>query len=234
MLDIGCGWGGLALTLAREHGARVTGITLSQEQLTAARDRAEAEGLQDRVRFELMDYRALDRTFDRIVSVGMFEHVGVGFYGTFCDTVARCLSPDGVALLHAIGRGDGPSCTNQWIDKYIFPGGYSPALSEVMPAIERSGLITTDIEILRMHYAETLRHWRWRFAANRDTIASIYDDRFCRMFECYLAASELAFRRGGHMVFQIQLAARHGVVPLTRDYLLAPAARVPISSPLSP
>jgi cyclopropane-fatty-acyl-phospholipid synthase len=233
VLDIGCGWGGLALTLARDYGARVTGITLSREQLTAARDRAIAEGLDDRVSFELMDYRAVNQRFDRIVSVGMFEHVGIGYYQTFFDTLARCLAPDGVALLHAIGRGDGPSSTNAWIDKYIFPGGYSPALSEVLPSVERSGLVATDIEILRLHYAETLRHWRWRFAANRDTIASIYDERFCRMFEFYLCGSELAFRHGGHMVFQIQLAARQDAVPLTRDYLQAGVGRIEISSPVS-
>jgi cyclopropane-fatty-acyl-phospholipid synthase len=141
--------------------------------------------------------------------------------------------PDGVALLHAIGRSDGPSCTNAWIDKYIFPGGYAPALSEVIPAVEKSGLVATDIEILRLHYARTLRHWRWRFAANRDTIASIYDERFCRMFEFYLSGSELAFRRGGHMVFQIQLASRQDAVPLTRDYLYATAGRIGVSSPVS-
>ena len=238
VLDIGCGWGGLALTLAREHGVRVTGITLSREQLAEARSRARAEGLDDRVRFELTDYRTLHQRFDRIVSVGMFEHVGVNHYQTFCDTVARCLTPGGVALLHSIGRGDGPSCTNAWIDKYIFPGGYSPALSEVLPGLERSGLAVTDIEILRLHYAETLRHWRWRFAANRDAIASIHDERFCRMFEFYLCGSELAFRRGAHMVFQIQLGARQDSVPLTRDYLLRETAqegyRAGVSSPVSP
>jgi cyclopropane-fatty-acyl-phospholipid synthase len=233
VLDIGCGWGGLALTLARDYGARVTGITLSQEQLAAARDRAVAEGLEDRVSFELMDYRAISQRFDRIVSVGMFEHVGIGYYQTFFDTLARILTPDGIALLHAIGRSGGPTSTNAWIDKYIFPGGYSPALSEVMPSVERSGLVATDIEILRLHYAETLRHWRWRFAANRDTIASIYDERFCRMFEFYLCGSELAFRRGGHMVFQIQLAARQDAVPLTRDYLLREIDRVGVTSPVS-
>jgi len=233
VLDIGCGWGGMALTLAREYGARVTGITLSREQLTEARDRALAEGLEDRVNFELIDYRAVDQRFDRIVSVGMFEHVGIGYYQAFFDAMARCLAPDGVALLHAIGRSDGPSCTNAWIDKYIFPGGYSPALSEVLPAVEHSGLVATDIEILRLHYAQTLRHWRWRFNANRDTIASIYDERFCRMFEFYLCGSELAFRRGGHMVFQMQLAARQDAVPLTRDYLHAGAGRIGISSPVS-
>ena len=243
VLDIGCGWGGLALTLAREHGAHVTGITLSREQLAEARDRARAEGLEDRVRFELMDYRVMTGCFDRIVSVGMFEHVGIGHYRTFCDTVARCLAPDGVALLHAIGRSDGASCTNPWIDKYIFPGGYSPALSEALSPIERSGLVATDIEILRLHYAETLRHWRRRFTANRDAIAAIYDERFCRMFEFYLCGSELAFRRGGHMVFQIQLGARQDAVPLTRDYLHpgphpgaghAATARIGVSSPVSP
>jgi cyclopropane-fatty-acyl-phospholipid synthase len=219
VLDIGCGWGGLALTLARDHGARVMGITLSTEQLNEARARAQAEGLADRVSFELLDYRAVDRTFDRIVSVGMFEHVGVVHYRAYCDTVARCLNPDGVALLHAIGRSDGPGFTNPWIAKYIFPGGYCPALSEVLPPIEKSGLFATDIEILRLHYAETLRNWRRRFAANRDTIASLYDERFCRMFEFYLSGSELAFRREGHMVFQIQLAHRQTAVPLTRDYI---------------
>ena len=221
MLDIGCGWGGLALTLAREHGARVTGITLSTEQLNEARARAAAEGLQDRVSFELLDYRAVDRTFDRIVSVGMFEHVGVGHYREFFDAVARCLNPDGVALLHAIGRSDGPGFTNPWIAKYIFPGGYCPALSEVLPPVEKSGLVATDIEVLRLHYAETLRHWRRRFTANRDTIATLYDERFCRMFEFYLCGAEVAFRHEGHMVFQIQLARRQTAVPLTRDYITA-------------
>jgi cyclopropane-fatty-acyl-phospholipid synthase len=219
VLDIGSGWGGMALTLARDFGARVTGITLSQEQLTEARARAAAEGLEDRVRFEMLDYRAVTETFDRIVSVGMFEHVGVGHYRAFFNTVARCLKPDGVALIHAIGRSDGAGGTNAWFRKYIFPGGYSPALSEVLPNVERSGLMATDIEILRLHYAETLRHWRWRFAANRDAITALYDERFCRMFEFYLAASEITFRRRGHMVWQLQLAPGHGPVPLTRDYI---------------
>jgi cyclopropane-fatty-acyl-phospholipid synthase len=224
VLDIGCGWGGMALSLAREHGARVTGITLSTEQLNEARARAAAEGLQDRVSFELLDYRMLDRSFDRIVSVGMFEHVGMVHYRAFFDTVARCLNPDGVALLHAIGRSDGPGFTNPWIAKYVFPGGYCPALSEVMPPLEKSGLFATDIEILRLHYAETLRHWRRRFAANRDAIASLYDERFCRMFEFYLCGAEIAFRREGHMVFQIQLAHQQTAVPLTRDYITAAEA----------
>lgn len=230
VLDIGCGWGGMALTLARDFGADVTGITLSQEQLTEARARVAAEGLEDRVRFELLDYRSVIKTFDRIVSVGMFEHVGIGHYDTFFATVARCLKPDGVALIHAIGRGEGPGNTNAWFRKYIFPGGYSPALSEVLPPAERSGLFTTDIEILRLHYAETLRHWGRRFAANRDAIATLYDEMFCRMFEFYLAASEVTFRRSFHMVWQLQLTHRHGVVPLTRDYVAAVEAGLPVEA----
>jgi cyclopropane-fatty-acyl-phospholipid synthase len=224
VLDIGCGWGGMALTLARDYGARVTGITLSEEQLNEARNRAITEGLEDRVRFELLDYRAVDQKFDRVVSVGMFEHVGVGYYRAFFDTVSRCLKPDGVALIHAIGRSDSPGATNPWIAKYIFPGGYCPALSEVMPPVEKSRLLVTDVEILRLHYAETLRHWRRRFAANRDAIAALYDERFCRMFEFYLAGSELAFRLEYQMVFQIQVAHSHTAVPLTRDYIHASEA----------
>ncbi|HEX2942288.1 MAG TPA: class I SAM-dependent methyltransferase, partial [Rhodopila sp.] len=179
-------------------------------------------------RFEFLDYRAVTQTYDRIVSVGMFEHVGVGFYRAFFDTVKRCLDPNGIALIHAIGRSDGPGSTNPWLRKYIFPGGYSPALSEVLPAVEKSRLLAADIEILRMHYAETLRHWRRRFAANRDAIAALYDERFCRMFEFYLAASEITFRYRGHMVWQLQLAHRHDVVPLTRDYITATEAKRPL------
>ncbi len=219
VLDIGSGWGGLGITLARDYGARVLGITLSTEQLTESRARAAAAGLTDRLRFELLDYRSVSERFDRIVSVGMFEHVGVVHYQQFFDTIAHCLTPDGVALLHAIGRNDRAGSTNPWIAKYIFPGGYCPALSEVFPAIERSRLQTTDVEILRLHYAETLRHWRRRFAANRDAIAALYDERFCRMFEFYLAGAELSFRRENMMVFQIQLAHDQVVVPLTRAYI---------------
>ncbi|MDE2574688.1 MAG: class I SAM-dependent methyltransferase [Rhodospirillales bacterium] len=232
VLDIGCGWGGMALTLARDFGAHVTGITLSTEQHAEATARAAAEGLADRVTFELADYRTLHRRFDRIVSVGMFEHVGIGHYGRFFETVKSCLAPDGVALLHAIGRNSPRGATNRWVTKYIFPGGYCPALSEVFEAIEGSGLVSTDVEILRLHYAETLRHWRRRFAANRDAIAGLYDQRFCRMFEFYLAASELSFRRENQMVFQIQLTRDQAAVPLTRDYIFeaeraaAPAACV--------
>jgi cyclopropane-fatty-acyl-phospholipid synthase len=219
VLDIGCGWGGMAITLAREFGARVTGITLSEEQLAAARARAAAAGLSDRVTFELIDYRQMNRTFDRIVSVGMFEHVGVPNFRSFFETVKRCLKDDGVALIHSIGRMAGPGATNPWMAKYIFPGGYSPALSEVMGPVERAGLITSDVEILRLHYAKTLAHWRQRFAANRDKIAALYDERFCRMFEFYLSASQLTFEAADHMNFQIQLVKNRHALPLTRDYM---------------
>jgi cyclopropane-fatty-acyl-phospholipid synthase len=230
VLDIGCGWGGMALHLAREHGAQVTGITLSQEQLAVARDRAATEGLATQVRFELLDYRAVAGTFDRIVSVGMFEHVGIPNYATFFRTLGRCLDPDGVALVHAIGRSEGPQDTNPWLRKYIFPGGYSPALSEVLPAIEQSTLKLCDLEILRLHYAETIRHWRRRFAMNRDAIAALHDERLCRMFEFYLSGCELAFRRQGHMVWQAQLAKRFDAVPVVRDYITDAERR---ASPIS-
>jgi cyclopropane-fatty-acyl-phospholipid synthase len=220
VLDIGSGWGGMALSLARDYGARVTGITLSHEQLAESQARAAAEGLSDRISFEMLDYRSLHRRFDRIVSIGMFEHVGIVHYRTFFDVVKRCLAPDGLALLHAIGRSGVPGGTNPWLAKYIFPGGYCPSLSEAMSAIEKSGLVTTDIEILRLHYAETLRHWRRRFAANRDAIVALFDERFCRMFEFYLSGAELSFRREGQVVFQIQLVRDQAAVPQTRDYMV--------------
>jgi cyclopropane-fatty-acyl-phospholipid synthase len=219
VLDIGCGWGGMALTLARDWGARVTGITLSEEQLQLARQRAAEAGLADRVRFELMDYRAWRRPVDRIVSIGMFEHVGIAHYRSFFRRVRDALKPDGVALIHAIGRQSGPGATNPWLAKYIFPGGYSPALSEVLPAVEKAGLWLTDLEILRLHYALTLREWRRRFAANRDAIQALYDERFCRMFEFYLAGCELAFRRTDHMNWQMQLTREKDALPLTREWM---------------
>ncbi|HEU0224291.1 MAG TPA: cyclopropane-fatty-acyl-phospholipid synthase family protein [Steroidobacteraceae bacterium] len=219
VLDIGSGWGGLGLYLAEAGAAQVVGITLSEEQLKVSRERARGAALDDRVRFELCDYRALRGTFDRIVSVGMFEHVGVRHYSEFFAALRDLLAEDGIAVLHSIGRADGPGVTNPWIRKYIFPGGYAPALSEVLPVVERLGLWVTDVEILRLHYAETLRLWRRRFQANRARIAKLYDERFCRMWEWYLIASELAFRRLGHMVFQLQLAKRQDAVPLTRDYV---------------
>ncbi len=219
VLDIGCGWGGMAITLAQEYGARVTGITLSEEQHADATARAREAGLSHRVHFELRDYRQVTGRFDRVVSVGMFEHVGVAHYGEYFAAVRERLTDDGIALIHAIGRSDGPSVTNPWLARHIFPGGYSPALSEVFGAIERSRLIATDCEILRLHYAETIAHWRRRFAANRDTIRALYDERFCRIFELYLTGAEMTFRRLGHMVWQIQLARGHAAVPLTRDYM---------------
>ncbi len=219
VLDIGSGWGGLGLYLAEVGGGEVTGVTLSEEQLKVARQRAHDAGVEKRVNFKLLDYRQETGKFDRIVSVGMFEHVGVGHYREFFEKIRDLLTDDGVALLHSIGRADGPGATNPWVAKYIFPGGYSPALSEVIPFIERAGLHITDIEILRLHYAETLLHWRRRFNANRSKIAQLYDERFCRMWEFYLAASETAFRNSGHMNFQIQLSKKLQAVPLTRDYI---------------
>ena len=218
VLDIGCGWGGLGLSLA-EAGARVTGVTLSTEQQRTATERAAGRGLSDRADFRLQDYRDLTEPFDRIVSVGMFEHVGVPNYQAYFDHVARLLTNDGVAVIHSIGRKSAPSRTQPWVRKYIFPGGYIPALSEVLPAIERSGLWITDMEVLRLHYAETLKAWRSRFMARRDEALALYDERFCRMWEFYLAISEVAFRQGGHMVFQLQLTKKPDAVPLTRDYL---------------
>jgi cyclopropane-fatty-acyl-phospholipid synthase len=226
VLDIGCGWGGLALYIAELTGARVTGITLSQEQHALADVRAAEKRLSDTIEFRLQDYRDVDERFDRIVSVGMFEHVGVGYYETFFRKCASLLDDDGVMLLHAIGRSEGPNVTNPWIAKYIFPGGYIPALSEVLPAIERSGLLVTDIETLRLHYAETLKHWRERFLAHRDEAERLYDARFVRMWEFYLAAAEMAFREQAMMVFQIQLTKRQGVVPMTRDYIMRETARL--------
>ena len=221
ILDIGSGWGGLALYLAKQCDATVVGVTLSSEQLAVARRRAQDEGLAARVDFRFQDFRHVSQRFDRIVSVGMFEHVGVADYGNFFRKARSMLAEDGVMLLHSIGRMDGPGATNPWMQKYIFPGGYAPALSEVLPAIERAGLIVTDVEILRLHYAQTLRSWRERFLARREAALSLYDERFCRMWEFYLAACESAFRHSGLMVFQIQITTRHDVVPLIRDYIAA-------------
>ena len=220
VLDIGCGWGGLGLSLAEfEPGARVTGVTLSKEQLAVAQRRIGERGLTGRVDFQLRDYRDITGPFDRIVSVGMFEHVGVPHYQEFFDNVARLLADDGVMVLHSIGRKDGPSRTNPFINKYIFPGGYSPSLSEVLPYIERAGLWVTDIEILRLHYAETLKAWRERFLAHGEAVTGLYDEKFRRLWDYYLASSEISFRHLGHMNFQIQLAKRVDALPITRDYI---------------
>jgi cyclopropane-fatty-acyl-phospholipid synthase len=219
VLDIGCGWGGLALSLANWGAARVDGVTLSTEQLAQARARAEAAGLAGRVQFSLTDYRDVAGPYDRIVSVGMFEHVGRPNYQAFFDKIAALLADDGVALIHSIGRSEGPSTTDPFTAKYIFPGGYIPALSEVLPAVERAGLRVTDIEILRLHYAYTLDQWRRRFLANETRLAGVYDQRFRRMWEYYLCGAEMGFRYGSHMNFQLQLAKRVGALPITRDYM---------------
>ncbi|WP_157015193.1 SAM-dependent methyltransferase [Mesorhizobium xinjiangense] len=219
VLDIGCGFGGLSLYLARHFEADVLGITLSEEQHAIASERAETEELTNHAHFELKDYRNLGERFDRIVSVGMFEHVGVNHYRTFFDRCATLLKPDGVMVLHSIGRFGSPTTTNAFIRKHIFPGGYIPALSEVLPAIEKAGLMVGDIEILRLHYAETLKAWRKRFLANRERVQEIYDERFCRMWDFYLAGSEAAFRWQDMMVFQIQITHKNSTLPMTREYI---------------
>ena len=219
ILDIGSGWGGLALYLAQTAHVEVTGITLSDEQLKISRERARAMGLSRAVKFELCDYRNLEGKFDRIVSVGMFEHVGTTHYRSFFAKIGKLLSDDGVALLHSIGRFDGPALTNPFIAKYIFPGGYIPALSEVFPPIERERLVVTDLEILRLHYASTLRHWRQRFRASWHVAADKFGERFCRMWEMYLAAAEMGFRYQNLMVFQLQLTKDQKALPFTRDYM---------------
>jgi cyclopropane-fatty-acyl-phospholipid synthase len=224
VLDIGSGWGGLSLYLAEMAGANVTGVTLSTEQLQVSNARAAEKNLS--AKFFLEDYRDVSGPFDRIVSVGMFEHVGVDFYETFFRRCAELLTDDGVMMLHSIGRSEGPDVTNPWITKYIFPGGYIPALSEVLRAIERAGLLVCDIEILRLHYAETLKAWRERFMARREEAVQLYDERFARMWEFYLAVSEMGFRKQNMMNFQIQLARRQGVVPITRDYVGHEEARL--------
>jgi len=225
VLDIGCGWGGLALYLAEIAGAQVTGITLSQEQYQRAQARALERGRQD-VAFKLVDYRDVDGRFDRIVSVGMFEHVGIGFYDAFFNKCAKLVAEDGVVLLHTIGRSSPPGITNPWIAKYIFPGGYIPALSEILPAIEKAGLIVADVEVLQLHYAETLKAWRERFLAHRDEVVRLYDQRFVRMWEFYLACSEMAFRMGEMVVFQIQMTKRKGLIPTRRDYIAREEAQL--------
>ncbi len=219
VLDIGSGWGGLGIYLARTAGVDVTGVTLSTEQHEVAEERAAEAGLSDHVHFHMQDYREVTGTFDRIVSVGMFEHVGALHYDEYFRKIYDLLPDDGVALLNTIADRHPPTTTNPWLRKYIFPGGYSPSLSEVLSAIERCGLWVTDIEILRQHYAETVRHWRERFLANWDKAAELYDDRFCRMWEFYLAGSEMAFRHQGYMVAQLQLAKSIDAVPLTSDYI---------------
>lgn len=223
ILDIGSGWGGLGLYLAESFGAVVTGLTLSGEQHAHSVSRAREKGLADKVDFRLLDYRNVTGVFDRIVSVGMFEHVGKEHYGTFFRKCFDLLADDGVMLLHTVGRLDRPAATNPWVWRYIFPGGYGPALSELAPAVERSGLMICDIEVLRLHYADTLRHWRRRFLASRDEVLKFYDERFVRLWDFYLAGFEASFRHGVLAVFQIQLAKRMDSVPVTRNYVYCDA-----------
>jgi cyclopropane-fatty-acyl-phospholipid synthase len=225
VLDIGCGWGGMALYLHRVAGVDVTGVTLSKEQLKVARKRAADAGVADHVRFELIDYRALTGQFDRIVSVGMFEHVGLPHYRQFFDKVHSLLTPDGVALIHSIARADGPGATDPWTAKYIFPGGYAPALSQIAPAVERAWLWITDIEVLRLHYALTLEEWYRRAVAAEAKIVALYDARFYRMWQFYLSAAIAAFRNDGHINVQVQLTRKRNALPITRDYMAAAEAR---------
>ena len=219
VLDIGCGWGGMALTLARDYGARVTGVTLSENKLKTARTRAEKADLSDRVKFELRDYRTLETQFDRIVSVGMFEHVGPSHYAEYFDQIDRLLTNDGIALIHTIGYSQRPKTQSPWILKYIFPGGHIPALSEIAGPLESSNLWQTDIEVWRLHYAETLKHWRARFEAHQPDIVKMYDQTFIRMWRYYLTACEMSFRETRQAVYQFQLAKKIDTVPVTRDYL---------------
>ena len=234
MLDIGCGWGGLGIYMHQRAGAEVTGLTLSTEQHIYATEQVENLGISDHVRFELRDYRLETGSYDRIVSVGMFEHVGFKYYSQFFNKLKNLLTEDGVAVLHTIARWDGPSVTNPWLRKYIFPGGYTPSLSEIFAAIEPTGLKVLDMEILRLHYAETLKRWSRNFRANRDKVKAIYDERFCRMWEFYLAGAETAFRRQDHMIAQLQIAREQDAAPLTRDYLVDWKRAHPLSAPRRP
>lgn len=222
--EIGSGWGSLAIHIARSTGARVTAINVSPEQIKIARSRAEAAGVADRVTFKECDYRNLEGTYDRVVSVGMMEHVGVTQFDTYFRKIGDLLAPGGYGVIHCIGRMSPPGTTSPFIQKYIFPGGYVPALSEVFAATERTGMWVADMEVLRLHYAYTIRHWRERFMARREEAAALYDERFCRMWEFYLNAVELGFLHGSNMVFQIAVSRSRDAVPLSRDFMF-PMAR---------
>jgi cyclopropane-fatty-acyl-phospholipid synthase len=219
ILDIGSGWGDMALYLARMENVDVTGVTLSKEQHALSNEKARQMGLSDRVRFRLQDYREVPERFDRIVSVGMFEHVGVHHYDEFFAKVNALMHDDGVMLLHSIGHMSPPGTASPWLRKYIFPGAYSPALSEVFTSVEQASLWVTDLEFLRVHYATTLNHWWRRFEANRAKVAEMYDERFCRMWEFYLVSAEMMFQTGSQLVFHMQLARKRDAVPITRDYI---------------
>lgn len=231
--EIGSGWGGFAIHLARAAGCRVTAINVSPEQIRIARERAEAAGVSDLVEFREVDYRELDGRFDRVVSVGMMEHVGTAHYEAFFDKVGELLTDDGYAFIHCIGRMSPPGSTAPFIRKYIFPGGYVPALSEVFAATEQAGLWVADMEVLRLHYYYTIRHWRQRFAANRDKAKALYDERFCRMWEFYLSAVELGFLHGSNMVFQLLLSRRRDAVPITRDFMFEAERDMRAATPLA-
>ena len=219
VLDIGSGWGTLALEIAKETNASVTGITLSENQFEYSKNKAKEMNLSNQVEFKLIDYRQLNEKFDKIVSVGMFEHVGRKFYRTYFNTVSKLLNEKGIALIHTIGSTMAPRDPQPWITKYIFPGGYTPSLSEAVKPIEDSGLIISDIEVLRLHYAHTLRHWKERFLSKKDAVLDMFDEKFFRMWEFYLASCEMAFKWGDQVVFQFQLTKDNTSVPNTRDYI---------------
>jgi len=219
ILDIGSGWGTLAINIAKKSKASVTGITLSKNQLEYSNKKAKEMNLNNQLKFKLIDYRELNEKFDRVVSVGMFEHVGRKFYKTYFNVVSKLLKDNGVALIHTIGSSNPPRDPHPWITKYIFPGGYTPSLSEIARPIEESGLIISDLEILRMHYSHTLRHWKDRFISKKDTVLELFDEKFYRMWEFYLASCEMAFKWGDQVVFQLQLTKDNGSIPITRDYI---------------
>jgi len=219
VLDIGCGWGDMALYLARMESVNVLGVTLSREQCSLANERAKQLGVAGRVRFELRDYRDVTERFDRIVSVGMFEHVGAHHYDEFFAKVNELMTDDGIMLLHSIGHMSPPGTASPWLRKYIFPGAYSPALSEVFTSVEQNSLWVTDLEFLRLHYAKTLAHWERRFQTSRALVAQMYDERFCRMWEFYLISAEMMFRTGSQLVFHMQLAKKRDAAPIVRDYV---------------
>ena len=219
VLDIGSGWGTLAIEIAKKSQCEVLGITLSENQYTHSVEKVKMSGLENQVRFKIADYRDLNEKFDRIVSVGMFEHVGRKFYKTYFNSVSKLLNEDGVALIHTIGSINPPRDPHPWITKYIFPGGYTPSLSEVLKPIEKSGLILSDVEVWRMHYAHTLRNWKERFLSKKEEVLEMFDEKFLRMWEFYLAGCEMAFKWGDQVVFQIQLIKKHSAVPNTRDYI---------------
>ena len=219
VLDIGSGWGTLAIHIAQKTNASVTGITLSENQLEYSKRKAKELNLGNQVEFKLADYRELNEKFDRIVSVGMFEHVGRKFYRKYFDTVSKLLNDQGIALIHTIGSSNPPRNPQPWITKYIFPGGYTPSLSQIARPIEESGLIISDIEVLRMHYAHTLRNWKERFLSKKTTVLEMFDEKFFRMWEFYLASCEMAFKWGDQVVFQLQLTKDNISAPTTRDYI---------------